>query len=278
MSNAGHCSHSLLSLAVLLLVVFGGSNVVSGQDTVGLVMGKSSNYRPPNPNPTTSLVHGVSSRPSKPSAKTATPSPEELKRQEVDQAIKNGNAARDQNNYELALSSYRRVLTDLKSEDERAYYGLGNVYVDLYCHDSAVEAYLNATKRKSDYLEALIGLGYAYAGKERFEDAETQFRAALKVKSDSADANIGLGRSLLLKGKYQEAINQINLVIHSPSAEVKDKAAALVALGDIYWKQENGLTRLSSSKKRSASNPITHGHMWNWAMPEPPWLFPRQTT
>ena len=93
-----------------------------------------------------------------------------------------GNKARDENHYQLALASYEKVRT-LDPEDERAPYGLGNVYVDLYCNDSAIEAYSSALKRNNKYLEALIGLGHAYAAKERFDDAEAQFRAAINVKS-----------------------------------------------------------------------------------------------
>jgi tetratricopeptide (TPR) repeat protein len=159
------------------------------------------------------------------------------KQQAIEQAIEQGNQSRGENNYEQALDHYQKAQT-LSPKEARAFYGMGNLYSDLYCHDSAIEAYLNALKFRKDYLEALIGLGYAYAGKERYDDAETQLRAAVKLKPNSADANIGLGRIYLVKGKYQEAITQINLVINSKPVEDKDRAAAHVALGDVYWKQE----------------------------------------
>lgn len=171
------------------------------------------------------------------SSKRAVSAAEKKRQQSIKDAIAAGNKARDANQYELAFESYKKAQS-LDQEDERASYGLGNVYVDLYCNDSAIEAYLSALKLNNKYLQAIIGLGYAYVAKERFDDAEAQFRAALDIKSDSVEAKLGLGRIHLLKAKYHEAITQFKLVINTPSVEVTDKASALVSLGDVYWKQE----------------------------------------
>lgn len=234
MRNQPHAPQAWQLLAIAALIPLAGGAFCS-------MLAQGPNYDTKvarvnrSPNPKVNMSHTVGTRPGNRTPKVA---PGINNRLAIEEALDAGNKARDVNNYELAITSYRKVIDDPKSLDERAYYGLGNVYMDLYCHDSAVGAYLNALKRKNNYLEALVGLGYAYAGKERFDDAEAQFRAALNLKSDSSEANIGLGRIHLMKGKYQDAINQINLVINSPAVEIKDRASAYVVLGHVYWKQE----------------------------------------
>lgn len=176
----------------------------------------------------------------------------------IEQAIAEGNGARDRNEYEQALGSYQRAQA-LSPREARAFYGMGNVYSDLYCHDSAIATYLKALNVKKDYVEALMGLGYAYAGKERYDDAEKQFREALRIRHDNADANIGLGRIFIVKGKYQDAISQINLVINDKSVQNKDHAAAHVALGDVYWRQEKWEDAVSQFKEAIRLKPDLTG-------------------
>jgi tetratricopeptide (TPR) repeat protein len=226
------------AIAAMLLLSGSLLNFANGQQPNVIFRisdsGRKSSNPPPDRSRATSARGGESTKLSSSKAASAA---ESKKQRIIKDAISVGNKARDQNQYELALASYEKVRT-LDPDDERAPYGLGNVYVDLHCNDSAIEAYVNALKLNRKYLEALIGLGYAYAAKERFDDAEAQFRAALDIKSDNVEAKLGLGRIHLLKGKYPEAITQINLVINTPSVEIKGKASAHVVLGDVYWKQE----------------------------------------
>lgn len=63
-----------------------------------------------SPNPKVNLNRVTAARPGNRSAKL---SPEEAKRQAIEQAIKDGNETRDYNDYERALASYRKVSEEL---------------------------------------------------------------------------------------------------------------------------------------------------------------------
>lgn len=204
--------------------------------------GAQSPVRAPNP-----LTHGrrlpgkapdnlprrAQGRPAPSSPGTAA----EDKQEAIEQALAEGNSARDRNEYGQALRPYRKVSEELDPREPRAFYGMGNVYADLYCHDPAVAAYRKALELKKDYAEALVGMGYAYFGKESYDDAQAKFDAALKIKRDHVAANIGLGVVYAKKGEYPKAVGQLNLVINDKSVHNKDRAAAYVALGDVYWYQ-----------------------------------------
>jgi superkiller protein 3 len=153
------------------------------------------------------------------------------KQQAIEQAIEKGNKARDENNFGKALGHYQQAL-ELNPREARAYYGLGNVYADVFCNASAIEAYHKAIKLKKNYLKALIGLADTYAVEERHDHAQEQYQKALALAPKNAEANLGLGVIHARKGRYQEAITQINLVINAQAIE--DRATAHVVLGDVY--------------------------------------------
>src|SRR2546423_662942 len=248
----------LLIIAVALLLCVGGSHSASGQIPNLTAQVSSPN---PAPNPQVYVRRFAGKRPdnrSKPaSGNLPQPSSDTRaneKQQAIEQAIADGNQARDKNNYEQALDHYRKAET-LNPQEARAFYGMGNVYSDLYCYDSTIESYLKALDLKKDYLEAHIGLGWAYINKERYDDAWGQFQEALKLKPKSVEANIGLGSVYAKKKKYQEAIEQINLVVNDKLIEDKDRASALAALGDVYWLQEKWPEATARYEKAISLNP-----------------------
>lgn len=174
--------------------------------------------------------------PSKPATSSRSTAAED-RQEAIEQAIEEGNGARNRNEYKQALTYYRKVSEELDPREPRAFYGLGNVHSDLYCYDAAVSDYSKALDLKKGYVEALVGMGYAYIGKESYDEALEKFQAALKLKQNHVDANVGLGIAYMKKGEYQNAIGQINLVINDKTVRDNDRAAAYVALGDVYWQQ-----------------------------------------
>jgi tetratricopeptide (TPR) repeat protein len=175
------------------------------------------------------------------------------KQQAVEQAIAQGNGARDGGNYEQALSHYQQVVKDLNPREARAFYGLGNVFADIYCYDSAVEAYLKALElRRNDYPEASVGLGYAFVAKELYDDAWEQFQAAAPK---SVAAKIGLSIVYAKKGQYQEAIAQLKQIIEARATNDKDRAVAHVAWGDVHFNQGKWPETITQYKQALQLNP-----------------------
>ncbi|HMF56580.1 MAG TPA: tetratricopeptide repeat protein [Pyrinomonadaceae bacterium] len=202
--------------AAALLLSIGGLSSASGQIPNQKFAGDSGPTAP-NPKPYLNRVSG--------------------RRSAIGLAIEAGNAARDRGDYEQALVFYKKA-QELNRQDARGFYGMGNIYSDLFCDDSAIEAYLKAIELKRDYLEAMVALGNSYSYQERYDQAKEQFQAALRLAPNSVDANIGLGLVYSRMKKYSDAIAQIKHIINTQSTSVEDRAAAYIALGDVYDDQE----------------------------------------
>lgn len=186
--------------------------------------------------------------------RSASVSPEEQKRQALEQSIKESNDARDKFDYERALSSYRKAI-ELDAKDPRSYYGLGNVYYAVYCYDSALDFYGQAVKRKPDFLEALVQLGYAYALKERYDEAGANFDAAYKLNPKNISARLGSLYVKAKRGNYQDAIEQLNQVINDKSMDVKERTAAYMVLGDVYVAQNKWQESTAPFQKATLLSP-----------------------
>lgn len=164
--------------------------------------------------------------------------PVDAKRQEIKRAIEEGNKARDESDFEKALTSYRKVAEKLDRNDPRAFYGLGNIYSDLACSDNAIKAYRDALLLKKDYRDAINALGYAYANKERLDEAEAQFQLLLKPNKKDVAADIGLAFVARKRKQYQEAISRLKPITENRSIDDKDRALAHLSLGEIYMEQK----------------------------------------
>lgn len=244
----------LLAIAAALLVCVGGSQSIFAQG--GPLPSSIPSTRSKNPN--ANLNHAgrgrSGERTKETEAKISKPSPETEKQQEFEQAINDGNTARDANNYTQAITSYQKAEL-LNPKDERSYYGLGNVYSDLSCADSAIEAYLKSLRLNKDFREAFLALGYAYSTKERYDDARAQFNAVLKKTPRDAEARIGLVSVDSKQGKYEEALDQLTPIINDESIEAKERALALTTRGTIYGKQRRYEAAIADFEKSIELNP-----------------------
>jgi tetratricopeptide (TPR) repeat protein len=162
--------------------------------------------------------------------------PEDKNRHELALKLSEGNAARRNSNYEVAVAAYERAVK-LDAKDPRAHYGLGNVYIDLACQDSGIAEYQAALNLKNDFRDALIGLGYALANKQRYEEAESQFQQLFKIKKDDTAGRMGLAFVLWKKKKYDDAIERLKQLADTGSNN-EDRAAAYLFLGDIHREQK----------------------------------------
>ena len=254
-----------LALAAALILTFGTVLSAVGQDTAHLNMGAVSTYRSSNP-PARRRVVSVKQPNDKKESSKASESAREAplvdKQRKTEDAIDEGNKARDKSDYQTALRSYRRVTTELNPKDERAHYGVGNVYSALYCGGSAIEAYKAALSLNPKYTDALIGVSYVYLNEERFDDALQTFQQAFDLAPENVDARIGLGIAVSRKGRSQDAVEQLSRVLTNQSVASQDRARVHLALGNIYqdlqkWKEaiaeaENAILILRSQP--SASN------------------------
>src|SRR6185436_17902690 len=176
-------------------------------------------------------------------------------------AISEGNDARRNSKYQVAVDEYERAAA-LDPKDARAHVGLGNVYSDLACPDSAIAEYQAALKLKKDYRDAISALGYALANKKRYDEAELQFRELLKTANNDPTGNIGLAFVFWKRKRVDDAIQQLVSVINNKSLKNSDRAGASMVLADIYRERENWEQAEAAYKEAIALN--AGSELTNW--------------
>ncbi len=127
-----------------------------------------------------------------------------------EQAIADGNAARDKREYVKAEAAYLRAQS-LKTSDSRAIYGLGNVYSDQQRWEEAERAYRTAIQLEPDAPESYAALSFVLTQPvigmelgERYMQAEEAARQAIKLDPGNALAYDQLGVALELQGKISD--------------------------------------------------------------------------
>lgn len=197
-------SKSKVALIVICLLAFcfsGSFNVAQAQETGGDLVGGAGIFRPKNPEAKHSIK---TTRPSRP---RPNPNPAEIEEKFQD-AISDGNDARDARKFADAENSYRTALK-LKARDSRAFQGLGNVFVDQQRWDDAEDAYRKAVEFSPNNPEALMALSFVLVqprtgavNAKRFADAEYFAKRATQLQSNSALAFDRLGVAMMARGIF----------------------------------------------------------------------------
>ncbi|MGC2235738.1 MAG: tetratricopeptide repeat protein [Pyrinomonadaceae bacterium] len=149
-------------------------------------------------------------------------------------AIDEGNAARDDRNYVKAENAYRRAQT-IRAEDSRAVYGLGNIYSDQQRWEEAEKSYREAIRIEPGSPYAYIALSFVLVQPisgsdllERYEEAERMARRAIQLDPQNTYAHDQLGVALELRGVItQETENAYRRAIQIDA----DSALAYAHLG-----------------------------------------------
>src|SRR5258706_4952052 len=145
--------------------------------------------------------------PSRPVARPTRPNPAEIE-EKFEDALSDGNDARDARKFAAAEASYRSALK-LKPRDPRAHYGLGNVFAHQQRWEDAEKIYRQAIGFAPNNAEALIALSFVLvqprtgsSNATRFSDAESFARRAARLQPNSAVAFDRLGVALISRGIF----------------------------------------------------------------------------
>lgn len=124
-----------------------------------------------------------------------------------EEAIDDGNIARDSREYSKAETAYRRALS-LNPNDSRAVYGLGNLYSDQQRWEEAENYYREAIKLEPENPDPYIAISFVLTqpiiGKElstRYIEAEKSARKAIELDPQNPYAYDQLGVALEMNGK-----------------------------------------------------------------------------
>jgi tetratricopeptide (TPR) repeat protein len=171
-------------------------------------------FRPKNPEtkrrapklvtkPVTKPVTRPTANSSNPKRPTAPPVDTE---ERVEDALDEGNEARDARKYAEAEQAYRTAQR-LNPHDARAAYGLGNIYTDQQRWEDAEKAYRQAVEFSPKSTEALIALSYVLvqprtgaSNARHFADSELFARRAVELQPTNAIAYDRLGSALEARG------------------------------------------------------------------------------
>jgi tetratricopeptide (TPR) repeat protein len=183
---------------LLVCLVFAVAGVAHAQETGGDLIGGSGIFRPKNPEAKRSRTPN---RPTRPRL-----DPAELEERFQD-ALSDGNDARDARKFAAAESAYRAALK-LKPRDTRAFQGLGNVLADQQRWDDAEAAYRKAVEFSPVNPDALMALSFVLvqprsgANAKRFSEAEYYAKRAAQLQPTSAAAFDRVGVALIARGIF----------------------------------------------------------------------------
>ncbi len=184
----------LLSFAILM-----GAGMARAQETGGDLSGGAGIFRPKNPEAKRAT--------SRPVARPTRPNPAEIE-QKFEEALADGNDARDDRKFAAAEAAYRTALK-LKPRDARAHYGLGNVFTDQQRWEDAEKIYREGIAIAPNSPEALMALSFVLvqprtgaSNAARFTDAESFARRAAQLQPNNAVAFDRLGAAMIARGKF----------------------------------------------------------------------------
>ena len=111
-----------------------------------------------------------------------------------------GNILADMGKKDEAIFMYRRAIS-VDSDNYKAYYNLGNMYLDDDIFYTAIDCYKDAIKAKMTFPYAYYNLGIAYVKTGNLKKAKSAFLNALEYKKDVADFHYNLAYVYKLMNK-----------------------------------------------------------------------------
>ncbi len=118
--------------------------------------------------------------------------------------VAEGDALRDQGEFDPALTVYRRVV-DLPLGKAVGHFKMGTAFSRMKLDDEAECAYLLALQARPGYPEAVNNLALICAKRADYDRAEALYRESLAENPDYPESHINLGNLLLDSGRVVEA-------------------------------------------------------------------------
>ena len=192
-------------MAVSAMLMLYSAAIIRAQETGGALGAGAGIFRPKNPETKRSVT--------KPAPRSTRPNPAEIEARFED-SLGNANDARDARKFTVAEASYRAALK-LKPRDARAYYGLGNIFVDQQRWDDAENAYRRALEIAPNNVETLVAISFVLVqprtgslNAKRFTEAESFARRATQLQP-SAVAFDRLGAAMMVRGIFNKDTEEV---------------------------------------------------------------------
>ncbi|HEX8843100.1 MAG TPA: tetratricopeptide repeat protein [Pyrinomonadaceae bacterium] len=208
------------SLFLLVCASLFAAGVVRAQEAGGDIGGGAGIFRPKNPETTRRRTPGIKPPTGRNTGRTSgggsrpAALPPEVIEERFEDALDEGNTARDARKYAEAEKAYRSA-GQLKPKDWRGWYGLGNVFTDQQRWEDAEKAYQQAATYGNLNADIFVALSYVLvqprtsgANAKRLADAEFAARRAIQIQPGSAIAYDRLGAAIEARGLAVSDIEQ----------------------------------------------------------------------
>lgn len=167
------------------------------------------------------------------------------------QTLTDAKKAEEQENYDSAIRTYRKLLAG--TSDENIFFSLGNAYLQNEKIDSANYYFNEGLARDRKSAINMVGLGKAKLMQNNMAGAEQHFNEALK-RSRSKDTNVlnEMGRAYLQANKdLDKAIGYLQASIKRDNKNPE----TYLLLGDIYLEQNKGGEAMNNYEQALRLNP-----------------------
>jgi Flp pilus assembly protein TadD len=143
--------------------------------------------------------------------------------------INNGNEARQNGNYTLAINLLNRAV-EADAKSKKAWNDLGLAYLDARQDGLAINAFQKQIEVNPYDLNAYNNLGRIYLRQRKYEEAEKWFNKQIEIQPLDKYAHENLGLAYLESHKYEDAIPELE----KAATIAPDNAEAQMRVGQAY--------------------------------------------
>ncbi len=117
-----------------------------------------------------------------------------------------------------AMDTYNAIL-NFKTDDAKAYYLRGCLYLKQQDETHAQEDFANAVKYNADDFDLYISIYENLSGYGKTEDGEAYLKKALTIKGNDVEKLLARGRIYYLLGQYNDAVAELTNALKKESVE-----------------------------------------------------------
>lgn len=160
--------------------------------------------------------------------------------------------------FDKAIETFKKAI-ELKPDNAKVYFFLGNVFGDKGDYIKAIDAYQKAIEFRPDFKNAYINLGHAFFVKGDYDKAIEANKKAIELKSDDDKAYFNLGSCFAHKGDYDNAIEAFK----KTSTLKPDDDKIYFNLGNSFAEKGDYDNAIQSFQKATTINPLNEKAYFN---------------
>lgn len=167
--------------------------------------------------------------------------------QDTEQWRQNGYEAKENGNYETAISCYSKILK-AEPEDYDARLALARLYQQTEIYSKSEKLFMKIFINDNTDVEALIGLSYIYLMTDKLDKSIEMCQNAISFLPDDVSLYLQLAKAYSWQGKLQKAIDTYNSILKIDNTY----SEAYQGIGKMYYWMEKPNSALEYYEKAIA--------------------------